>query len=430
MRIAIRYNRGNVLVVTLAVSIVLGTILASYLKLVNEQNMLSYRSQYWNLAIGVAEAGIEEALTQIHFTNDFTANGWAFTNLSFIKTRELPGPDFTNRYSVAIRGISSPTLISTGYVRLPNGEEIKRIVRVTTRLDALFAKGMVAKGTIDMNGNNVKSDSFDSQDPRFSVNGRYDPTRAKDNGDVATNLQIVNGVDIGNANIWGHVSTGPGGTVSIGANGAVGNALWQLSGQKGIQPGFSSDDMNVNFPDVTVPFTGGAFTPARKLVDGAWYDYVIDSSGNWQLASLDKTLVVTSNSIAKLLITEEISLTGQNAIIIQPGGALQLYMQGPYAKIGGNGVINKSGNSTNFFYYGLSSNTTLDFNGNGEFIGVIYAPYAAFKLGGGGSSIQDFIGASITASVTMQGHFNFHYDENLSRSGKPRGFIITSWNEM
>jgi hypothetical protein len=30
----------------------------------------------------------------------------------------------------------------------------------------------------------------------------------------------------------------------------------------------------------------------------------------------------------------------------------------------------------------------------------------------------------------MNGHFNFHYDENLGRSGPLRGFIATSWDEI
>ena len=423
-------ERGNILVITLSVAVVLGSILASYLQLVNQQYLLNNRSQQWNLAVGVAEAGIEEALTQIHFTNDFTANGWTRSESGFLKKRELAGTGYTNRYSVVIQGLVSPVLISTGYVRMPNGTEIQRTIKVNTQLNSLFAKGMVAKGTIDFNGNNVKSDSFDSQDPRYSVGGRYSPTKVKDNGDVATNLQIVNGINVGNANIWGHVSTGPGGTVAVGAQGAVGSAAWQTNGNKGIEPGYISDDMNVNFPDVTLPFTGGAFTPTRKKVDGIWYDYVIDADGDWQLTSVSKSVIVKSNITARLLVTDSIQLTGQDGIILQGGSKLKLYMAGASAKISGKGIVNPNADAQNFFYYGLPTNTSLDLTGNGQFTGVIYAPQAAFALKGGGNNAEDFVGASITDSVVMNGHFNFHYDENLARSGAPRGFLITSWNEL
>jgi hypothetical protein len=100
------------------------------------------------------------------------------------------------------------------------------------------------------------------------------------------------------------------------------------------------------------------------------------------------------------------------------------------ASLGGNGVANPSGNAFNVKYFGLPSNTSLSFGGNAAFSGVIYAPNAAFTLGGGGSTTYDFVGSSITASVRMNGHFNSHYDEALGRIGMSRGFIPTSWNEM
>jgi len=37
---------------------------------------------------------------------------------------------------------------------------------------------------------------------------------------------------------------------------------------------------------------------------------------------------------------------------------------------------------------------------------------------------------AVTGSVKMNGHFNFHYDENLGKLQTGRGFIVTSWNEL
>jgi hypothetical protein len=51
-------------------------------------------------------------------------------------------------------------------------------------------------------------------------------------------------------------------------------------------------------------------------------------------------------------------------------------------------------------------------------------------LNGSGNNTTDFIGASITKSVKLNGHFNFHYDEALKSIGPSRGFVVTSWNEM
>jgi hypothetical protein len=60
---------------------------------------------------------------------------------------------------------------------------------------------------------------------------------------------------------------------------------------------------------------------------------------------------------------------------------------------------------------------------------VIYAPDAAFSLGGGGNNNYDFVGGSVTKTVSINGHFNFHYDECL-KNGPAREYVITAWNEI
>ena len=50
--------------------------------------------------------------------------------------------------------------------------------------------------------------------------------------------------------------------------------------------------------------------------------------------------------------------------------------------------------------------------------------------GGGGMSPYDFVGASVNNTVTMNGHFKFHYDEALGKSRWSRGYVITSWDEI
>ncbi len=107
-----------------------------------------------------------------------------------------------------------------------------------------------------------------------------------------------------------------------------------------------------------------------------------------------------------------------------------MYVAAPSARLSGNGVINNGGNATNFYYFGLPSNTDVSFGGNAAFTGVIYAPQADFHLGGGGSTTYDFVGASVTKTVHMNGHFKFHYDEALRRHGPSRGYIIQTWDEI
>jgi len=306
---------------------------------------------------------------------------------------------------------------------------LMRRVRIQTVGGALWAKGMVAKGQIDLNGNNIKTDSFDSSDPSRSDGGLYpisNPGKARDKGDVATNSGLVNSLNVGNADIKGRVSTGPGGSVSIGANGVVGSKAWVESGHNGIEPGYSTDDMNVDFKDVVAPVTN--MTPGGGKVDGTQYDYVL-GTGNYNLSNLkNKNVIVTGNAV--LHVTQSLQFTGGTGIIIKPGGSLKLYVSASTAKIAGNGVLNLSGNALNFWYMGLAQNTSLDLSGNAAFTGVIYAPNAAFTLGGGGNDMVDFVGASITKTVKMNGHYNFHYDEALAKNGPRSDYLVSSWNEM
>ena len=43
---------------------------------------------------------------------------------------------------------------------------------------------------------------------------------------------------------------------------------------------------------------------------------------------------------------------------------------------------------------------------------------------------MDFIGAAIVNTATMNGHFSFHYDENLGVNGPSASFVIDSWAEL
>lgn len=424
-------EQGNTLLVLLVTVGIVAFSLTSYLALVSNQNLTTMRSAQWNSGIAVAEAGIEEALTHLYYSPTVRAtNGWELDDGYYVKKRVLGDSKYVTKISMA----SSPEIVSSAYVRVPFGTEYiepPRSVRVTLTNDALFAKGMVAKGQIDLSGNKVTTDSFDSTDPAYSTNGRYDPAKHKDNGDVATNSTLVDSLDVWNAEIYGRGSTGPGGSVLVGPNGSVGSKAWHDAGNKGIEPGWTSDDMNVAFPDVQPPFAGGASTPSGGSYGGTNYTYVL-TSGNWQLASLSMSgqnkMVVTGDAV--LYVPGNVSMAGQSYIYIATNSTLRFYVGGASASLGGSGVVNPPGNATNFFYYGLPSNTSLSLSGNAAFTGAIYAPSAAFTLGGGGNNTYDFVGASVSASVKMNGHFNFHYDENLGKNGPRRGFTITSWNEI
>src|SRR6266498_51673 len=70
---------GSALLLALFTALVICVTLSTYLYLVSNQNQSVLRSMSWNSSIPVVEAGIEEALTQLHYSGvtNLVANGWS-----------------------------------------------------------------------------------------------------------------------------------------------------------------------------------------------------------------------------------------------------------------------------------------------------------------------------------------------------------------
>ena len=120
-------------------------------------------------------------------------------------------------------------------------------------------------------------------------------------------------------------------------------------------------------------------------------------------------------------------MQGSSSIIIAPGASLELYVGGANTSIT---TLNNAGNCATFTYYGLPGNTSITLSGNDLFLGSIYAPQRRLELSGGGNNTLDYQGACAVNTIGMNGHFNFHFDENLRRKGPVRGYQITSWTEI
>jgi hypothetical protein len=421
------------MLVVMVMTIIVGVTLASYLHLVSNQNLAIVRSMAWNHAVAVSEAGIEEAMAHLNSnTTNRTRDGWTLNGTNVVKEKAFG----SQRYKTYIEANAErPIVVSEGWVVNPKDGQFltrPRVVRVATTNDALFAKGMVAKGEMDFAGNNITTDSYDATDPNYNTGGRYDPAKNKDGGDIATNSRVIN---VANANIYGTASTGPGGNIQLSNNGAVGSKAHHASGVGGIEAGWSSDDMNVYFPDVKHPYAGTTIIPVAPptltggTVGGVPYDYIL-WGGNYSLPNLSGTtrkILVMGHST--LLVTGDINLTGQSGITIETNASLQLYMAGNSATLAGQGVMNRTGKASAMSYWGLPTNRQVKLQGNSEFTGTVYAPQAELVLGGGGGNITDFSGASVSGSVKVGGHFNFHYDESTGIYGPRRGYTIVTWNE-
>jgi len=199
----------------------------------------------------------------------------------------------------------------------------------------------------------------------------------------------------------------------------------------GVQPGHYKNDFNMDFPDVLPPYQFG-LPPAGGTINGTNYTWVLGNANymvdnpKWPVKfGSGENILVTGR--ATLYVTGDFIMGGQSSITIAPGGSLRLYVGGANADLT---LVNNPGNCATFSYFGLPGNTSLDITGNNVFLGTFYAPNADFHLGGSGTTVTDFQGSCVVRTIQMNGHFRFHFDENLKRKGPIRGYQVASWTEL
>jgi hypothetical protein len=445
---------GSVLLVTLGLCVILGLALGSYLSLIKTQHFSVSRARSWNAALVVAEAGVEEAMAQLNDTNliklgiqtpqGFNANKWQPTNATHVgywKTNILTDGTYTNGYydvMIITTNPSNPLIISTGFVSGPiSSPTLMRTVQVMAQPITKSAPGggMVVSDTVDFKGFGITTDSFQSTNLTLFPGGLYNSANALAHGDVSTTSRQTNAMNIANGKVNGSVHTGPYGSAQIGSQGAVGDKTFVAnSGNAGkIEAGHQLHDATQSFPDATLPDTGLLVwqtpVPGSYVINGVTYKYSLNNARPWKLSSLDGSVYVASSGV-KLWVQNTFNFPSTGQITIPTGNSMSMYVTAPTATIAGNGVVNEAGVSSAFQYYGLPSNTALNLSANAAFVGMIYAPEAAFVLGGGGNNTYDFVGASITKSSKMNGHFNFHFDEASNTYLQLFGYSAISWDEM
>jgi hypothetical protein len=423
-------QQGSTIAIALIITALLMISLAGFSALSTYRFRLSLRAESWNMAISVAEAGVEESFAHLFSAGrtNYLANGWTATNSGVVKQRYLADNSYYRAY---IRTNDPPTITVDGYLPIlgDTNNYLHRTVQLTTSNQYMFARAMLTVNQITGNGNDVLVDSFNSTNALYSTGGQYDAAKRRDSGDIACNAKVSGCIDVGNGDIYGTATTGPGGSIYVGANGGVGSSSWFASGHSGIEPGHGRDDLNVSIPDVVFPFFNG-LAPTAGTYSNQNYTYVLGTNdyvlGSLNLGGQNKMIVIGK---ARLLVTGNVSMSGQAMIIIETNASLALYVQGPSSSLGGNGVMNKTGYAANFQYFGGPDNTSISMSGNATFIGTVYAPEAALTLNGGGNANTDYVGSCVTKSVSMQGHFSFHYDESL-KGLYNLGWYVDSWNEL
>jgi hypothetical protein len=414
---------GSTLIATLTTAGILGAILGTYLTMTSQENLKVKRSIGWNTALPLAEAGVEEACSQIcKNTNAYISDGWGLNSNTFAynKTRNL-GDGY---YSVNINGWMGgvAAITSTGYGHWTGGSNyISRTVQLTVQTPTpYFPSGLIAN-TVDIQGN-FSADSFDSRTNLYSTLGQYDPKKATDHALIAS--PGSSGYSLGGSStVDGYVASGGGLVTSSGAT-TVGDFAWTKK-SKGFQFGHCTNGFIANFPPVVAPYgptQAGVKTATNGVVAGVSYDYVLSGgfyyAPNLAAVQYGGTLYVAKDSV--LVVTGAVTLT---KITFDAPNSAKLSLFLGYPSISFSAAL-VNGAPPQFWLYALPSCTDMKITG-GAFIGVIYAP-GMYLDAEGGSSIQ---GAIVAATFHCQGGFNFHHDD-ATNGTDPKPFKILTWAEL
>jgi hypothetical protein len=429
-----RATRGSALVAAAVVSAVLSVSAAGYLTFLTHEYYLNYRSLHWTQALHLAEAGVEDALHELNFRyinntpltqlSFLPANGWVSLGMgsTYYKTASLThgvnGSVTAGAFDVEITDPAGTfpllppwpdtfRIVATGTVtNHPHGPPVARRLKVICSERARFANAIFSDDTIDMNGNNIRTDSYDSD------GGPY-PSGAGTLGSVATNSTLI---DVGNADIYGSAWTGPGGEVEIGKNGTVSGEI--------------RDDMQIDLPPAQLP-ADFAPTIGADITNST----TLNAGSDYQVPSINLTggtLTFQGAGTVRLYVTGNSKVAGTGAIrIASTLTHVEIYLGGPSANFAGNGIINDAASPPiNFQIYGLPTLTSLAMSGNSQMSVVVYAPNAAASFSGGGSDSLDVSGSIVVGSLTINGHFAVHYDVSLLDSGEIIGYRAASWEEI
>jgi hypothetical protein len=468
---------GSILIWTVLTLAILSILGAEVLRVVSIKHQTALQTAIWQEALLAAESGIDLAIVELRKSlypapnhawegwNDIPGNGVTSYGLSTIANAGLAGTPMTIEANVdapaalidpgngwqyyRIRSVGTMPLtgpqrasdnkqdsrlrkLSLRWERFTNGvltahaisaPQVSRRTEAIVRPVSSFNAAIMSVNTLDLTNQNIVIDSYDSRDPNKSTNGLYDVQKRQQNGDIATDGNLI---EAGNAHIYGDVATNSG-TVSGAANITgiertdfyqepipVGEPSWPST-----NPTPSSVTGNAT---ITANATKGSPNSRYRLT-------TVSLSGN-------QTLTLAGNpdgiqTYIEIYVSGDIRASGNSQIVLEPGVAATIYFAGN-VDVTGNGIINSKNQPGDLQLYGVEPhdglNRHVNLAGNAQITASVYAPNADVAVNGGGSNGHVF-GSIVGKTVVMTGVTNLHYDEALGSGGMINNYKIVSWFE-
>ena len=410
-------QRGAVLLVVLLVTVVIGILGAAVsLRSVNEARLV-LRQTSSTQAFWLAEAGAQKAYYDITKNNCLSMKNEATqivcTGCSSCGTgnKVLTGTLGAGTYQVVVNN-GATQLTSTGaFAPNANTPALQRAVQASLAGSPLFGYAAFSVGNMTLS-NNATVDSYDS------ALGNYGGANIGEVGNIGTNSGLANAIVLdNNVTIKGGVSTGAGGTVSIGSGVVI--------------TGPVTHDNNVSLASVDIPpdlvsaVSPGALSfsndETKTLTAGDYkYDNIIFNNNVKLIISGDVNLYLTEDPALQ---------SGNNAqVIINSDSRLNIYAEGRV--IFGNNVIlnNLSKLPSNFIIYSRYTGANgVTISNNGTFYGAIYAPDTDIDM----SNNVTVYGAMVGKTIDISNNDKVHFDEALTALSDPNSPAgLSDWQEV
>ena len=393
-------ERGSILVVTLGFILVFTLLGLGSMYLATVHNEAAEKRAASNKAFWLAEAGLQKARWEF---NQHNCTGLFQEGTITACTSCTSGVCGTNNKTLAatlstfgdydiILDDGNMTMTATG--SYPNRTAANRSQR-KVQLDSgsQFKYAVFAQGQISIS-NGALINSYDS-----SV-GPYGGTNNEQNGDVGTNSTNANAITIGNnATVNGDVSTGPGGTVSVGNTPVNGS---------------TTNTNSVSLPAVVVPSTltslsnlGTLNVNSNTTIPAGNYKYTAINVSN------NRTLTFNGNVNLYLTSTTNAFTTGNGfQLVLNSGASVVIYSDGRILL-----TSNSSGSNVNNLgaplKFGIFSTYTgasgVQIANNGNFYGTVYAPATDVSI----TNNSQLYGAIVGKTVTLSNNTQIHYDQTL-----------------
>jgi len=419
-----RSNRGSALISAAIIALVMAIGIASYLQLSRNSLREAQRGTFFNTALNLAEAGLEEGLWRFNRMNQgvSTSLAWSGWTLSGNEAKfTLPAfncdQNAIGTVRVYVRGYNgsliTPYVISQATITPFDGSPpLVRTLRVNLAKGAYFASGLVAYNGLSWSGK-PSADSFSSSILN-NTTGFFLPYPGMGARDNTTVIVASGTVSLGSQGIInGNLILGPS-VVAPPANKVTGSITRMDVGPIRF-PSYPSagslnrsHDLGSTIPSVLPRFGD---LPAS---DGTFYYFCSD------------TIIGNTD----IFMGCKVSIVGTNCSV---GGDLQLHMNSRL-KIYVDGPVNISSSSTaNLTTWAgaleIFTTTTQPCNvgGNGAIYACIMAPYATLNCNGGGNSGM-LVGSIVANRIVATGHMDFHYDEMLPFTAESL-WVRDSWSE-